>query len=142
MRSQKSNFDTKPTQLLQLAPKTKIFMLRWRSSSNQTCSWQSARHRKETGRCGTAKMGMKTGLVLWGISPVLYLRKNLKPQIRHPDRRISPGLFVFCFQWQGFIKLQKFRPMQDFSCKKHKGHPHRKCVEMHHIFRIRPGGFI
>ena len=47
-------------------------MLRWRSSSNQTCSWQSARHRKETGRCGTAKMGMKTGLVLWGISPVLY----------------------------------------------------------------------
>ena len=45
-------------------------MLRWRSSSNQTCSWQSARHRKETGRCGTAKMGMKMGLVLWGISPV------------------------------------------------------------------------
>lgn len=45
-------------------------MLRWRSSSSQTCSWQSARHRKETGRCGTAKMGMKMGLVLWGISPV------------------------------------------------------------------------
>ena len=72
MRSQKSNFDTKPTQLLQLAPKTKIFMLRWRSSSNQTCSWQSARHRKETGRCGTAKMGMKRGLVLCGDQSCFY----------------------------------------------------------------------
>ena len=70
-----SNFDTKPTQLLQLAPKTKIFMLRWRSSSNQTCSWQSARHRKETDRCGTAKMGMKTGRVLWGTSPVFILER-------------------------------------------------------------------
>ena len=34
----KSNFDTKPTQLLQLAPKTKIFMLRWRSSSSQNAA--------------------------------------------------------------------------------------------------------
>ena len=41
-------------------------MLRWRSSSSQTCSWQSARHRKETDRCGTAKMGMKMGLALCG----------------------------------------------------------------------------
>ena len=49
--------------------------------------------------------GDEMGLVLWGISPVLYLRKDLKPQIRHPHRRISPGLFICCLKWQRFIKL-------------------------------------